>query len=203
MKTLDDIRDAVSGELDRADLEDAQLDRFIQSAQQRLTRLIRIPAMEARFEFTSQEGCGQIELPTDFLELIDIFVEGPRELTYALQRLALRQLVELPTQSSPQAYARCSNDIVLRGNLRPSQKAIFHYYAKPPALLAPQDTNALSQTCPDLLVYAALKYAGGWFQHPQTQAWEDIFQGLLAEIQKQNYDFENSGGPAAVQPLYV
>jgi hypothetical protein len=58
------------------------------------------------------------------------------------------------------------------------------YYDEFPALSAPTDANYLTASS-DLVIYAALSFAGDWFVDKRAPAWENRFQGIVSEIQNQ------------------
>jgi hypothetical protein len=59
------------------------------------------------------------------------------------------------------------------------------YYDEFPALSAPSDSNFLTAGPTDLVIYAALSYAGDWFVDKRAATWEARFQSIVTEIQNQ------------------
>nr|WP_148301529.1 hypothetical protein [Asaia prunellae] len=144
-----------------------------------------------------------VTVPDDLLEMIDVFSSTTcQDRSRPLDRKAFRQIVELPKLGAPSAYARVGSTLHFRGAIPNGGSVLLHYYGSVDRLQDLSDTNAFSLSCPDLLTYGALKYAGLWCDHPSTQTWEDTFVGILGDVQGQTIAMENSGGPSAIQPLY-
>jgi hypothetical protein len=76
------------------------------------------------------------------------------------------------------------------------------YYGNFTPFATVDSENELSASTPDLGVYAGLRYAGSFFEHPKTSEWEATYQQILGEVIEMAAQLENEGGPSYVQPLY-
>jgi len=204
MAALQDILADFNGELNRDDCSQEQGVNFVNRGLERIQRSLRVPSMERHRLILAQGQMTYTSIPDDFLEMIDVFASlNCQDRTRPLERMAFRQIVEIPNQVYPRAYARVGSTLHFRGAVPEGGSALLHYYGTVASLNALTDTNEFTLACPDLVTYAALKYAGLWCDHPSTQTWEDTFTGLLGDVQGQTVAMENTGGPSAIQPLYL
>ncbi|RUT24198.1 hypothetical protein C0V97_12440 [Asaia sp. W19] len=204
MAALQDILSDFNGELNRDDCSQVQAINFVNRGLARIQRSLRVPSMERHRLILAQGQMTYATMPDDFLEMIDVFASlSCQDRSRALERRAFRQIVGLPNQINPEAYARIGSTIHFRGAIPQGGSVLFHYYGAVSSLSNLTDTNEFTLACPDLVTYAALKYAGLWCDHPSTQTWEDTFTGLLGDVQGQAIAMESSGGPASIQPLYI
>lgn len=192
--------------LDRDDCTDAQARIFLADGMTRLTRDLRIPSMERALLVTADDyPLQQITVPTDLIQIVDILV--PREGSQtgqlrALKRLSYRKLMDLDNTDTPYAYARFQQQIYLRGAVPVDTQVQVLYYGNFTAFADDDDTNEITASMPDVAVYAGLKYAGDFFQHPLAASWEATYQSLKAAIVAMGIDLENEGGVAEMEPLY-
>jgi len=204
MAALQDILNDFNGELNRDDCSQVQAINFVNRGLARIQRSLRIPSMERHRMVLAQGQMTYTSIPADFIEMIDVFAsQGCSDMTRPLERKAFRQIVSLPNMSCLNSYARLGNTVHFRGAVPQGGSVLFHYYGAVQSLSDLSDTNEFTLACPDLVTYAALKYAGLWCDHPSTQTWEDTFTGLLGDVQGQSISMENNGGPSAISPLYI
>ena len=102
----------------------------------------------------------------------------------------------------PRAYARFQGQIYISGAVSTGQTVQFLYYGNFTPFVLATDENELSSNAPDLGVYAALKYAGDYFEHPLTATWEATYQELKASVIAMAIDLENEGGVNVIEPFY-
>ena len=101
----------------------------------------------------------------------------------------------------------CPSAYVRRGGLwkvgpTPAAGTAFRidYYDEFPSLADPTDSGYLTTGPTDLVIYAALSYAGDWFVDKRAPAWEARFQSIVAEVQSQAD--QDALINAAVAPAY-
>src|SRR5262249_42544529 len=99
---------------------------------------------------------------------------------------------DLSTVVSYATVSACPRVFARRGGLwkfgpTPPVGTVFRidYYDEFPTLTAPSDSNFLTAGPTDLVIYAALSYAGDWFVDKRAPAWEARFQSIVSEIQNQ------------------
>lgn len=183
-----DLQAQFEGLLKRRDLTPTQSTTFLQQAVSRIQRVLRIPPMEKSVAVVYDGTIltnGEIPIPSDFLRLITITATSPAGVeTEVYQR-------DLPTILSARKTTGCPTGFTRRGSVwtfgpMPEAGTTFRidYYDEFPTLSVPTDTNYLTSAS-DLVIYAALSYAGDWFVDKRTPAWENRFQTIVAEIQNQ------------------
>jgi hypothetical protein len=184
----------------------ALADTFMQQAIARIQRDCRLPSMERSLLITPTAApMIQFPVPTDLIQIIDVLV--PMETSTVgqlrpLKRVAYRKLVEYDQTDIPRVYARWQTQVYLAGAVTAGSTLQFLYYGNFSAFATPDSDNELSASTPDLAVYAALSYAGDYFEHPLAGQWEARFQQIKAEVQQMAMDLENEGGVAVVEPIY-
>lgn len=203
MATYSDVLGELKTILNRDDCTDAQYAVFIGQALQRIQRDIKLPSMERSAVVTALADITYIQIPTDLLQVIDIMTDDWAGRTFALERYSYRELCRIPTIAPPQGYARLQNTFQIRGLVKTGAAVNVLYYGTITPLVNLTDTNEITSTAPDLLVYASLSFAGDNFEMPQTQTWEQRYQSILGQVREDVIALENTGGPAVMQPFYT
>lgn len=192
--------------LNRDDCTDAQAALFLGQGITRVQRDCRLPSMERALLITPTDfAMVQFPVPADMIQIIDVLV--PRLGGFAgemkpLRRVSYRRLMELPNDDYPRAYARFQGQIYIAGAVPVNMTVQFLYYGNFTPFVHATDENELSASSPDLAVYAALKYAGDYFEHPLTATFESTYQQLKAAVIAMGIDLEMEGGVAEIEPLY-
>jgi|SRR6185503_13203664 len=184
----------------------ALADTFLQQGIGRIQRTARLPSMErAQLITPTLEPMLQFPVPPDLLQIMDILVPRLNDAQgrlLALRHLSYRELVQRNQRDLPHCYARSQTLIYVRGAVPVGSQLQFLYYGNFSPFATPDSDNELSASTPDLAVYAALKYAGDFFEHPLTQQWDQTYQAILAEVTQMGRDLDNEGGVNEVAPLY-
>lgn len=185
--------------LNRSDCADALADTFIDQAISRIQRLIRIPPMERQQAYTinSVDPQESIILPSDFLEIIDIYFDNS-----SLARVPMRTILEMKKGNdvgSPKFFAREQGSLVLYP--RPTAGTLYlNYYGQFSDLVADTDTNDLTSIASDAVTYCALAYAADYFIDERGGLFEQKLNTFLSELQQQANDAETSGTVQAIRP---
>jgi hypothetical protein len=201
--TLQDMIGEFQSILNRDDCSNTQAQTFIQQAISRIQRTARLPSMERLFTVTTVQATDYVGVPSDLIQIIDIYV--PDRLTgrpRALRKAAYRDLMQMDPNLEPTAYARLQAQLWMRGVVPAATTITGHYYGEFTPFASLSAANELSTSSPDLAVYGALSYAGDSYLHPSTEQWEARYQAILAEVTQQAIDVEMEGGPASVQPMF-
>jgi len=192
--------------LDRDDCTDAQADVFMQQGMSRIQRDCRLPSMErAQLITPTSVPMSQFPVPPDLIQIIDVLVPKEASTTgqmRALKHVAYRKLMEYDNTDIPRAYARFQTQVYLAGAVTVGTQIQFLYYGNFSPFATADSDNELSASTPDLAIYAALSYAGDYFEHPLAAQWEARYQAIKAEVQAMAIDLETEGGIQVVQPIY-
>lgn len=198
--TLAEIRTRLLALCNRTDCTPALADIFLSQGMGRIQRELRAPIMERVMVVTANadEPIEMISLPKDYMEMIEVLCDGQPLTRSGSYRALMRQNVN----AAPCNYARFGNTLYLRGAAPGGSKVELLYYGSFSPLVADTDHNEATDSIPDLLVYAALTFAGDHFSHDNGAAWVARYQELLMGTQGQAIDDEFSGGPLAISPAY-
>lgn len=185
--------------LNRSDCADALADTFIDQSITRIQRNIRIPPMERQqaYNINSAEPQESIILPSDFLEIIDIYFDNT-----SLSRVPMRTILEMTKNNdvgSPKFFAREQGALVLYP--RPATGTLYlNYYGQFTDLVSDGDSNDLTNVASDAVTYGALAYASDYFIDERGALFEQKLSMFLSELQQQANDAETSGTVQAIRP---
>ena len=185
--------------LNRSDCGDDLADTFIDQSIGRIQRTIRIPSMERQQSYSISSAAPQesVILPSDFLEIIDIYYDNN-----SLSRLPLRSLLELRQGQGigpPRFFAREQGALVLHP--RPLSGTLYiNYYGQFDELTTDTATNDITSVGADAVTYGALAYATDYFIDERGGLFEQKFGTFLAELQGQANDAETSGTVQRISP---
>lgn len=141
----------------RSDLT-ANLDTFIDIAEARFNRRLRVSAMEATSSISTVAGTATIDLPSDFkhIKLLE-FTSTPKQISFITQS-KLTKLYAGASSGRPTFAARYPGNKLILG---PTPDAVYaltlSYYQEIPALSSGNTTNWLLTDYPDLYLYACLE----------------------------------------------
>jgi hypothetical protein len=185
--------------LNRSDITAALTTTFIDQGIARVQRQLRTPLNENKTDYTITANTASLTLPTDFLEIISLYM-GNSELS-RIPMGRYRQLQQSAQVGTPQFFTREQEKLLLYPAPESGTVSLY-YYAEFPALTADADTNNLTTVAPDLVIYAALTYAGDYFLDERSPIFEQKYGQFLNEIQEQSNDQELNGSTQAIQPSY-
>ena len=163
----------------RDDLTDV-LDMFVELAEARINRVLRVPEMEKRVYQSISDS--YVEVPTDFLELRNIQL-GNRE---PPSKLTLQQL-DANRNSTELSYAITGNQIEIRPTVQSDDpvEIEINYYAKVPEILDVSyqipDNDSVILNYPHLYLYGCMVEASLFTQDDaRVEMWNSKFDSELA-----------------------
>jgi hypothetical protein len=191
-----DLQASVAGYLGRSDLT-TQIPDFIRFAEIRLGRELRTRQMLNSATAPTVANDARTALPTDFLEIRDLFVQGTprRPLSYmspsAFSREARADIIGLPV-----FYTLLSSEF----QFAPKPDAVYTleilYYAKPTFLSTSNASNVFLANYPDALLYASLIEAEPYLiNDARSQLWATLYDRAIKNITEANESGEYSGIP--------
>jgi hypothetical protein len=171
--------------LDRSDLT-VQIAEFIGYAERRFNRVLRVPEMEEAV--TSSTSAAVITLPSDFLAIKSLYIDGDSQLTLLRQLSldSLRSLYSAEDTGTPEYFAMESGaELVFAPAPDESVTYMMNYYQKIPQLGASQASNWVLAAHPDLYVAASLVEAMVFLRDTEgLSLWEQRTQAKLDELEK-------------------
>lgn len=193
--------------LNRDDCSDAQLAVFLQQGIQRIQRTCRLPSMErTQLVTVGDAGTNFVLIPQDLVQLQDIIWTSTTRLVggepRALKKLPYRDVIRKSSLLLPTWYGRQQGQYWIKGAVLPGEQVEILYYGSFTAWASPSADNELSASTPDLATYAALSYAGDYFECSLAAQWESRFQEIKGEVQQMAEDIDAEGGEQTMQPVY-
>jgi hypothetical protein len=194
-----DLKATIASYLARSDLT-AQIPDFIQLAETRLRRELRIRQMLKVVTTATVAGDSTVELPSDYLQMRDLHID-----TNPVQSL---------TYQSPSNFYRNTNSAVSATPLQytvlaqefqfaPIPDGVYTlqmiYYATPPYLTTSNTSNVFLANCPDLLLYGALGEAEPYLMNDaRLQTWAAMYDRSLAALTVSDDQGEYGGSPLSI-----
>ena len=186
--------------LNRSDCLNALADTFIDQGISRIQRVLRIPSMEAIQTYAISSQTGSIALPATALEVIDIYHNNS-----ALTRVPLHEMLAMKAtgQAGTSLHFTQQGTTILLFPEPPSGTVHVSYYGPFAAMTADSDENALAATSADLIMYAALSYAGDYFLDERGPIFEQKYGQFLAEEQEQANEAAQAGSIQVMRPSAI
>lgn len=158
-------------------------DDFIDIAEERLARDLRIRANEATLNVTLSGGAASI--PSDFIEIKHVYIDGSP--VQPLNPVPSDWLLDnYPTRSSdakPVFLAEDGGSFIF--GPYPDKDYVLKgvYYKRPAALSLANETNEWTDNCPDVLLWAALVETAPFLMNDQRIAtWEAKYQAAKQRV---------------------
>lgn len=194
-----DLKTTIASYLARSDLT-TQIPDFIQLAETRLRRELRIRQMLKVVTTATVAGDGTVELPSDYLQMRDLHMN-----TNPIQTLGYQ---------SPSNFYRNTNSSITgvpvqytvlaqEFQFAPIPDGVYTlqmiYYATPPYLTTSNTSNVFLANCPDLLLYGALGEAESYLMNdPRLQTWAALYDRSLTALTVSDDSGEFGGSPLSI-----
>ena len=194
--TYSDLKTSVANYLARSDLT-SQIPDFIQFAEIRLRRELRIRQMLSSTTLTTTGGTSTVNLPSDFLELKNIYIDGDPTwtLTY-LTPSTLERNGRTYEQNKPSYYTILSSTIKFGATPDTTYSVPLLYYAAPAFLSDSNTSNVFLANCPDLLLYGSLAEAEPYLMNDARLAtWQAMYDRGLLGLRESDDRGEFSASP--------
>ena len=191
-----DLQASVASYLGRSDLT-TQIPDFIRFAEIRLGRELRTRQMLNSATAPTVANDARTALPTDFLEIRDLFVQGtPRRPLSYMSPSAFSREAKADTFGLPVFYTLLSSEF----QFAPKPDAVYTleilYYAKPTFLSTSNASNVFLANYPDALLYASLIEAEPYLiNDARSQLWATLYDRAIKNITEANESGEYSGIP--------
>ena len=194
-----DLQATIASYLARTDLT-AQIPDFIQLAETRLRRDLRIRQMLKVVTTTTTNGDGTVELPSDFLQMRDLHINtNPiTVLKYESPSNFYRNTWSTVT-GIPVQYTILAQEFQFAPKPDSTYTLQMMYYAAPPYLSNTNTSNVFLANCPDLVLYGALGEAAPYLMDDaRLQTWASMYDRGLAALTVSDDQGEYSGSPIAI-----
>jgi hypothetical protein len=193
------LQTTIANYLSRDDLTSAIPD-FIQLAEIRLRRDLRLRQMLTQASITATGGVSTISLPSDFLQARDVYVDSDPDfpVTFATPSIFIRN--GRTNQSGVPAFYTILGSTIQFAPIPDSNYDIkILYYAAPAFLSTATPTNLWITTCPDALLYGSLGEAEPYLMNdPRLQTWGALYDRAIAALTRSDEESQYSGVPLAM-----
>lgn len=191
-----DLKTTVANYLGRSDLT-TQIPDFIRLAETRLARELRTRQMLKSATTPLVGGDAKIALPTDFLEVRDLYIQGnPRVPVSYLSPSAFTRDARADESGLPVFYTVLAQEF----QFAPQPDAVYTleilYYAKPTVLSSTNPSNVFLANYPDALLYGALIEAEPYLiNDARSNTWATLYDRAIKNISDADQGGEYSGVP--------
>lgn len=190
------LKTTIANYLGRTDLT-TQIPDFITLAETRLQRELRTRPMLKSATATMTSGDNTVGLPTDFLEMRDIFIQGnPRQPVSYMSPSAFTR------NSRAEDGGKCIDYTILGSEMAfapiPDTAYVLEmlYYAKPDVLSDSNPSNAFLANYPDALLYGALAQAEPFLMNDaRITTWAGLYDSAIQLIVTSDDSSEYNGVP--------
>lgn len=191
-----DLQASVASYLGRSDLTSVIPD-FIRFAETRLARELRTRLMLKSATAPTVANDARVALPTDFLEIRDLFVQGsPRMPVTYLSPSAFTRDARADETGKPVFYTVLASEFQFAPIPDTAYTLEILYYAKPPVLSGSNASNVFLANYPDALLYGALIEAEPYLiNDARSQTWATLYDRAVKNISDADQGGEYSGIP--------
>lgn len=196
-----DLKSHFNDLLNRTDITSTLTTRFIDQGLARIQRQLRVPTMEKQQVYTITSTITEVTLPSDFIEIINIYHSAGNHLT-RVPMPKMREYLSNAYTGQPLYFTRQQAKLLLFP--QPSDGTLtLDYYGELDAFASDSDETTLSKIAPDLIIYAGLTFASDYYIDERAPTFEQKYTQFLTELQEQSNDQELNGSTQVIQPAYA
>jgi hypothetical protein len=196
-----DLQSTIADYLARTDLT-TQIPLFIQLAENRLRRDLRIRPMLKVVTTLTTASDPTVSLPSDFLEMRDMHIESSpiQTLVYQNPSNFYRNTKASTVDSgAPRFYTVMGSEFQFAPIPDSAYTLKMVYYASPSYLSSSVSSNAFIANCPDLLLYASLGEAEPYLMNDaRVQTWASLYDRGLNSLTISDSAGENPSAPMVI-----
>jgi hypothetical protein len=194
-----DLQSTIASYLARTDLT-AQIPDFIQLAETRLRRELRLRQMLKVVTTTTTGSDGTVELPSDFLQMRDLHINtNPIQVVEYISPSNFYRNTWSTSVGLPRQYTILAQEFQFAPAPDTDYTLQMMYYAAPPYLSSSNPSNVFLANCPDLLLYGALGEAESYLMNdPRLTTWAQLYDRGIASLTISDDEGEYSGSPIAI-----
>ena len=193
------LKTAVANYLGRSDLT-TQIPDFITLAELRLSREIRTRKLLKSVTTTTTAGDSTVALPSDFLELRDIYLSNnPRISLSYLSPSAYTRDADAEESGRPVYYTILGQEFEFAPIPDKTYTVELLYYFKPTAMSDNVASNEFLANYPDALLYASLLEAEPYLMNDaRMTVWSSMCDRAINNINGSDQNSEYSGVPLSM-----
>jgi hypothetical protein len=190
------LQNTVASYLGRSDLT-AMIPTFITLAETRLQRELRTRPMLKSATANMTGGDNTVGLPTDFLEMRDLFTQGnPRMPVSYMSPSAFTRNARATESGRPVDYSVIGSEMNFAPIPDGSYVLEMLYYYKPEVLSSTNSSNVFLANYPDALLYGTLAQAEPYLMNDARIAtWAGLYDSAIDLIKTSDDSSEYNGVP--------
>jgi len=194
--TYNDLKTTIANYLGRSDLTSVIPD-FITLAETRLQRDLRTRLMLKSATATMTASDSTVGLPTDFLEMRNMFIQGsPRVTVSYLTPSAFSRDARAQESGKPVYYTVIGQELQFAPIPDTTYVLEMLYFYKPTVLATGNQSNVFLANYPDALLYASLAEAEPYLMNDaRIQTWAGLYDRAVININNTDETSEYSGVP--------
>lgn len=196
-----DLQSTIADYLARTDLT-AQIPLFIQLAENRLRRDLRIRPMLKVVTTPTTAGDPTVALPNDFLEMRDLHIESSPIQTLVYQNPSnfyRNTKASTANSGAPKFYTVMGSEFQFAPIPDSAYTLKMVYYAAPSYLSSTVSSNVFLANSPDLLLYASLGEAEPYLMNDARIAtWAQLYDRGLNSLTVSDSAGENPSAPMVI-----
>ena len=200
LETYSDLQTAVANYLARSDLT-SQIPDFIRLAEIRLGRELRIRQMLKSVTTSTTGGDDTVQLPSDFLQIRDLYVDGDpiSPLNYMTPSLFTRNSRSYES-GKPVDYTILADEFKFAPTPDTGYTLVMLYYSAPAFLSSTNTTNVWTVNAMDCLLYGSLGEAEPYLMNDaRLQTWGALYNRSIAALTESDDKAEFSASPLVMR----
>lgn len=193
-----ELKTAIADTLNRTDLTSV-IPTFISLAEGQIARDLRHWRQERRVTTTLDERFENI--PSDWLETINIYIDDGSPIEYASVAEIARQKVRTNDASGkPRLYTINSGQFEFYPAPDDSYTIEMIYHARIPSFSDDSDANWLLSLFPDVYLYGSLIHSAPYLsEDPRIATWAQLYSAAVANLNKESTKAKHSGSPLVMR----
>ena len=196
-----DLQSTIADYLARTDLT-TQIPLFIQLAENRLRRDLRIRPMLKVVTTPTTAGDPTVALPSDFLEMRDLHIESSPIQTLVYQNPSnfyRNTKASTADSGAPKFYTAMGSEFQFAPIPDSAYTLKMVYYASPSYLSSSVSSNVFLANTPDLLLYASLGEAEPYLLNDaRIVTWQGLYDRGLNSLTVSDSAGENPSAPMVI-----
>lgn len=200
LETYDDLKAEIASYVARSDVTSASasVDTFIDLAEARLNKKLRVLRMRDDLSLTTVAGTPTVDLPADFLEVHSLgYTEPPKNIEY-LPKSQFKKLKNGEVGGRPVGctlkWSGTVAQLLFCGTPDAEYEFDGEYYAKIPALSSSNATNWLLNDYPELYLNSCLYFAFKRFRSPLAADYRALMDDDISTLNNEDEDIQTIGG---------
>jgi hypothetical protein len=192
-----ELKTSIANYLNRSDLTSVIPD-FITLAESKLNRILRLRVMQKRVSTATTASDAFIDLPSDFLEMVQFFVDGnPNTILDYVNPTEIELNNLRDSSGTPQQYTIMGNEIKLNPIPDSTYTLKLSYFGKIPTLSDSNTTNYILSNYPQVYLYGALVEAQPYIINDERlPTWLTLYNEAVQLINRDDEQGRYSGRTA-------